>query len=172
MCACMCMCVCVKMCIILTAVIQYVENAKQLWSQHVAFLQKHISGAVIKPLRGTCNRVGGLDLTVSIFSVLHFCWTRKIYSMSASFLWAGSTMTETAFPGSSTVVLTDEAEAKISEFGEGKEFLISFLSYQHKWRSRFLEGCASDLSNFIYEGADLSFQSCFQSDSDNRTAYR
>lgn len=39
-------------------------------------------------------------------------------------------------------------------------------------KEQFSEGGASELSNFIYKDADLSFQSRFQSDSDNRTAYR
>lgn len=60
----------------------------------------------------------------------------------------------------------------MSELREEDVVLISFFPWPTSEKEQFLEGGASDLSNFICKDADLSFQSCFQSDSDNRTAYR
>lgn len=63
-------------------------------------------------------------------------------------------------------------EVQMSELREENAFLISLFPWPISMKEEFLEGGASDLSNFICRGAVLSFQSCFQSDSDNRTAYR
>lgn len=64
------------------------------------------------------------------------------------------------------------SELQLSELREEDALLIVFLSLASINKEQALEGGASDLSNFICVDADPSFQSCFQSDSDNRTAYR